>query len=263
LAKLTPKAEDRILTRQTKKRGGRSKRTKSRSKSAGPGLWRRVRRYVLIALVLLIAAPVALTALYRVVPPPVTPLMIIRLFEGESLNKHWTPITRISPHLIRSVVGLEDSRFCAHGGIDWDAISEAVTDHLHGEKLRGASTISMQTAKNLFLWPDRAFLRKILEAPMTYMIEMILGKRRILEIYLNVVEMGPGIYGAEAAARAYYKRPANALTPWQAGTIAAILPAPRKWSPVHPTDFIAARARTAMARSKVLHGSLRCTGLAL
>jgi len=224
---------------------------------------RRVRRYVLIALLLVIAAPVALTLLYRVAPPPITPLMVIRLFQGEALHKSWTPITRISPHLIRSVIGLEDSRFCIHGGIDWDAVSDAVTDHLHGEKLRGASTISMQTAKNLFLWPDSTFLRKVIEAPLTYMIEAILGKRRILEIYLNVVELGPGIYGAEAASRAYYQRPASALTAWQAGTIAAILPAPRKWSPVRPTDFIKARTRTAMARAEVLRGSLKCTGLGL
>lgn len=256
MARLTPKAEDRILRSQKSKRSKRSQRS-------GPGLWRRLRRYLLVALLLAIAAPVALTALYRAVPPPVTPLMVIRVFQGETLKKNWTPITRISPHLVRSVVGLEDSRFCAHGGIDWDAVTEAVSDHLQGEKLRGASTISMQTAKNLFLWPDSTFLRKALEAPMTFMIEAILGKRRILEIYLNVVEMGPGIYGAEAAARTYYRRPASALTPWQAGTIAAILPAPRKWSPVHPTDFIKARARTAMARANALRGSLRCTGLAL
>ena len=121
----------------------------------------------------------------------------------------------------------------------------------------------MQTAKNLFLWPDQNFLRKALEAPMTYMIETILGKRRILEIYLNVVELGPGIYGAEAASRAYFRRPANALTPWQAGLLAAILPAPRKWSPVNPTDFIQARARTAMARADILRGSLKCTGSGL
>jgi monofunctional glycosyltransferase len=250
LARLTPKAEDRILRQKPRRRNR-------------PGFWRRIRRFLLIALILIAAAPVLLTLLYRVAPPPMTPLMVIRVFQGESLHKSWTPITRISPHLIRAIVGLEDSRFCQHGGIDWDAVSDAVTDHIHGEKLRGASTISMQTAKNLFLWPDSTFLRKAIEAPMTYMIEAILGKRRILEIYLNVVEMGPGIYGAEAASRAYYQRPASALTPWQAGTIAAILPAPRKWSPVRPTDFIKARARTAMARADILHGSLRCTGLGL
>jgi len=248
LAKLTARADDRIQRRPSGRR-------------RGPGLWRRVRLILLITLLLIAVAPALLTLLYREVPPPVTPLMIIRFFQGESLNKTWTPLARISPHVARAVIGLEDSRFCQHGGIDWDSVSDALTDHLHGEKLRGASTISMQTAKNLFLWPDQNFLRKALEAPLTYMIEAILGKRRILEIYLNVVEMGPGIYGVEAASQRYFQRPANALTPWQAGLIAAILPAPRKWSPVNPTDFIVARARTSMARAEVLRGSLKCTGI--
>jgi monofunctional biosynthetic peptidoglycan transglycosylase len=221
----------------------------------------RIRRIALIALVIIIAAPLALTALYRAVPPPVTPLMIIRFFQGETLKKTWTPLDRISPHAVRAVIGLEDSRFCIHGGIDWDSVGDALSDHFQGEKLRGASTISMQTAKNLFLWPDRNIFRKALEAPMTYMIEAILDKRRILEIYLNVVELGPGIYGVEAASQHYFRRHAKALTPWQAGLLAAILPAPRKWSPVHPTDYIRARARTSMARAKILRGALKCTGV--
>jgi monofunctional biosynthetic peptidoglycan transglycosylase len=246
--KLIPRAEDRISRRQAPRRSRRS-------------LWQRIRRTILIALLTAIAAPVVLTALYRAVPPPLTPLMVIRLFEGEGLRKQWTPLTRISPHLVKSVIGLEDSRFCIHGGIDWDSVSDAVSEHLQGAPLRGASTISMQTAKNLFLWPDQHFLRKVIEAPMTYMIETILGKRRIMEIYLNVVEWGPGVYGAEAAAQAYFKRPASALTPWQAGLLASILPSPRKWSPVDPTDYIQNRARTAMARAQVLSGNVKCTGI--
>lgn len=246
--KITPRAEDRISRRRSPRRTRR-------------GLWRRLRRAAAFALLAAIAAPLVLAALYRAVPPPLTPLMVIRLFEGEGLRKQWTPLARISPHLVKSVIGLEDSRFCVHGGIDWDSVSDAVSEHLHGAPLRGASTISMQTAKNLFLWPDQHFLRKVIEAPMTYMIEAVLGKRRIIEIYLNVVEWGPGIYGAEAAARAYFKRPANALTPWQAGLLASILPSPRKWSPVDPTDYIQNRARTAMARAQILSGNVTCTGI--
>ena len=246
--KLIPRAEDRIPRRHVqRKRGG--------------GLRRRMRRIAVIALLVMAATPVVLAALYRVVPPPLTPLMVIRLFEGEGIRKDWTPLARISPHLVRSVIGLEDSRFCTHGGIDWDSVSDAVSEHLEGAPLRGASTISMQTAKNLFLWPDQDFLRKAIEAPMTYMIEAILGKRRIMEIYLNVIEWGPGIYGAEAAAQAYFKRPASALTAWQAGLLASILPSPRKWSPVEPTDYIRSRAHTAMARAQVLTGQVRCTGI--
>jgi len=250
VAILRARADDRIGRRPPKRRSRR-----------GPGPWRRIRLIILILLVVIVSTPAALTALYREVPPPVTPLMIIRFFQGETLKKTWTPLARISPHAVRAVIGLEDSRFCIHGGIDWDSVGDALSDHLQGEKLRGASTISMQTAKNLFLWPDRNFFRKALEAPMTYMIEAILDKRRILEIYLNVVEMGPGIYGVEAASQHYFQRHANALTPWQAGLLAAILPAPRKWSPIHPTDFIRARAHTSMARAKILQGALKCTGI--
>jgi monofunctional biosynthetic peptidoglycan transglycosylase len=249
LAKLRARSDDRIRHRSPPRR------------RSGGGLWRKLRRIVLIALAIAILAPIGLTFLYKAVPPPVTPLMVIRFFQGEGLKKSWTPLGRISPHAVRAVVGLEDSRFCAHGGIDWNAVTEAVSDHLQGERLRGASTISMQTAKNLFLWPDQNIFRKALEAPMTYMIEAVLGKRRILEIYLNIVELGPGIYGVEAASLHYFNRHANALTPWQAGLLAAILPAPRKWSPIRPTDFIRDRARTSMARSKILRGSLKCTGV--
>ena len=246
--KIIPRAEDRIASRRKTPR-------------RRLGLWRRVRRAALIALLAAMAVPVVLAALYRAVPPPLTPLMVMRLFEGEGIRKQWTPLSRISPHLVKSVIGLEDSRFCIHGGIDWDSVSDAVSEHLHGAPLRGASTISMQTAKNLFLWPEQHFLRKAIEAPLTYMIEAILGKRRIIEIYLNVVEWGPGIYGAEAAAEAYFKRPASALTPWQAGLLASILPSPRKWSPIDPTDYIQNRARTAMARAQILSGQVKCTGI--
>jgi monofunctional biosynthetic peptidoglycan transglycosylase len=248
MAKIFPKAEDRIYRRQTPRRKRRS-------------LGRRLWRLALVLLLIALAGPLLLAALYRAVPPPLTPLMAIRVFEGEGIRKQWTPLSRISPHLVRSVVGLEDSRFCQHGGIDWSAVNEAVTDHLQGAKLRGASTISMQTAKNLFLWPDQNFLRKAIEAPMTYMIETVLGKRRILEIYLNIVEWGPGIYGAEAASRAYFDRAARDLTPWQAALLASTLPSPRKWSPVNPGDYVQGRARTAVARAQVLSGTLKCAGL--
>ncbi|MEM9684183.1 MAG: monofunctional biosynthetic peptidoglycan transglycosylase [Pseudomonadota bacterium] len=248
MARIKPKAEDRILRRQPKRR----KRS---------GFWRRLRWIALLLVLVVAITPVALAGLYKHVAPPVTPLMVIRFFQGEGLKKNWTPLSRMSPHVVRAVIGLEDSRFCNHGGIDWDSVGDALSDHLKGGRLRGASTISMQTAKNLFLWPDQHFLRKALEAPLTYMIEGVLGKRRILEIYLNIVELGPGIYGVEAASQIYFKRPARALTPWQAGLLAAILPSPRKWSPIRPTDYIRDRARTSMARAELLRGSLQCTGV--
>ncbi|MCG8544043.1 MAG: monofunctional biosynthetic peptidoglycan transglycosylase [Alphaproteobacteria bacterium] len=212
----------------------------------------------MVAVVIVLIAPIALTFAYKEVAPPVTPLMVIRVFEGEGIAKKWVPIERISPNVIRAVIALEDTRFCQHDGVDWDSVQEAVADHLKGARLRGASTISMQTAKNLFLWPGRNFLRKAIEAPLTYLLEWQLGKRRILEIYLNVVEWGPGIYGVEAAAQRYFDKPASALTPWQSGLLAAILPNPRRWSPIRPTDYIRSRARTAMARSNAVAPRLRC-----
>ena len=206
-----------------------------------------------------IVTPVALAFLYRALPPPLTPLMVMRVFEGEGLKKEWVPLSRISPHAVRSVIALEDSRFCTHNGVDWTEVSHAVADRLKGARLRGASTISMQTAKNLFLWPNRTFLRKAVEAPTTYLIEWALGKRRILEIYLNVVEWGPGLYGVEAAAQRYFGKPAARLTRREAGLLAAVLPNPRRWSPRTPTDYIRERAQTAMARATVIGPHLRCT----
>jgi len=248
VAKLTPRAEDRITRSYAPRRRRRT-------------LWQRLRRILLIVVLAVLGIPLVLAALYREVPPPLTPLMAIRLFQGEGLRKSWVPLSRISPALVKSVIGLEDSRFCIHNGIDWNSVSDAVSEHLEGGPLRGASTISMQTAKNLFLWPEKQFLRKAIEVPTTYMIEWVLGKRRIMEIYLNVVEWGPGIYGAEAASEAYFKRPASALTPWQAALLASILPSPRKWSPINPTEFIRNRARTAMARAQILTGNVKCTGI--
>ena len=221
-------------------------------------MWSIIRRILFLATAMVLFIPVTMALAYRELAPPLTPLMVIRYFEGEGLKKEWTPLERISPNAVKAVIALEDTRFCNHGGVDWTEMTDALTDRLKGGRLRGASTISMQTAKNVFLWPDRTVLRKAVEAPLTYLIEALWPKRRILEIYLNVVEWGPGIYGVEAASRAYFGRPAVTLTPWQAGLLASILPNPRKWSPRKPTDYIQARARTAMARSKTLGASIRC-----
>ncbi len=148
-----------------------------------------------------------LTMLYRVAPPPVTPLMLLRSAEGYGIRKNWRPLDDISPALIRAVIASEDQRFCRHFGFDWSAIEMAWEQYQSGDGgLLGASTISMQTAKNVFLWPDRTWLRKAFEAYFTALIELTWSKRRIIEVYLNVVEWGPGIYGAGAAAE-HYLRP--------------------------------------------------------
>jgi monofunctional biosynthetic peptidoglycan transglycosylase len=204
---------------------------------------RRLGRIVFLAGAALIATSLFEVVLTRFVPPPATPLMLIRLVEGYGLDKDWRPLAQISPHLVRAVMAGEDAKFCQHHGFDWTAIDEAWRRYESGRgKLRGASTISMQTAKNVFLWPGRDWIRKGFEAYFTVLIEFLWGKHRIIEMYLNVVELGPGLYGAEAASRAYFHKPAAALTEAEAARLAAILPDPLKWSPAHPDRTVLARA---------------------
>jgi monofunctional biosynthetic peptidoglycan transglycosylase len=199
-------------------------------------------------LLLGIGLPCALAILFAVVAPPVTPLMLIRKAEGEPIERRWIPIEAVSPQLIRAVIVAEDARFCRHHGFDWDSLGQAVDTYEQGGRLRGASTLSMQTAKNVFLWPGRNFLRKGLEAGFTVLIETLWGKRRILEVYLNVVEWGHGLYGAEMAAERYFHRSAHDLTRSQAAALAAVLPNPRRFSPIAPSRYIQGRIGTIEAR---------------
>jgi monofunctional biosynthetic peptidoglycan transglycosylase len=202
--------------------------------------------------------PVLLLHLYRVIPPPVTPLMVIRAVEGEGMNTEWVPLGRISRHAVKAVISLEDTRFCTHAGIDWSEMFNALSDYFDGQRLRGASTISMQTAKNLFLWPGRDMARKILEAPLTLLLEKSWDKARILEVYLNIAEWGPGLYGIEAASRRYFNKPASQLTPREAGLLAAVLPNPRGWSPDRPTPYLQGRVNTSLARAATLGNAAGC-----
>jgi monofunctional glycosyltransferase len=224
---------------------------------------RRIGRILAIAAGVFLAGSVLLVALYRVLPPPATPLMLIRAAEGNGIAKEWRPLAQISPHLVRAVIASEDAKFCEHHGFDWDAIREAWRRYRRGEgKLRGASTISMQTAKNVFLWPGRDWLRKGFEAYFTVLIELAWGKERIIETYLNVVEWGPGIYGAEAAAQYHFHKPASALTADEAAHLAAVLPDPLKWSASRPDRYVAGRA--AFIRAQMPDVSLvapACRGL--
>jgi monofunctional biosynthetic peptidoglycan transglycosylase len=179
---------------------------------------------------------------YRFVPPPVTPLMVIRRIEGAPIRQRFVPLDRISPALIRAVVASEDEKFCFHHGFDWDALGAAWKDWRAGREPKGASTITMQTAKNLFLWPGRSIVRKGVEAYLTVLIELFWSKQRIIETYLNIIEWGDGIYGAEMAARAHFGKPAAALTAREAALFAAVLPNPRRWSPEDATPYIEERA---------------------
>ncbi|MDO8288345.1 MAG: monofunctional biosynthetic peptidoglycan transglycosylase [Parvibaculum sp.] len=217
-------------------------RERQRTKRTG------LRRWLGNVLLVLVVVPALIFVVYRVVPPPVTPLMIIRLFEGYGLTKDWVPLSRISPNLQRAVIASEDAKFCQHRGFDWEAVDNAIERNARGQRTVGASTISMQTSKNLLLWPGRNFLRKGAEAYLTVWLEGLLPKRRIMELYLNEIEWGQGIYGAEAAARTYFGVSAAQLTPQQAALMAAVLPNPLNWRPDRPGPYISDRASTIRAR---------------
>ena len=208
-------------------------RTQRPEKRSSP--WRRIRRGLALLLLLASVTPLVLGLVYRHVAPPLSALMLIRLVQGYGLNYHWTPYQQISMNLKRAVVAAEDMRFCRHGGVDWTEADKVWRQFTEGRRPRGASTISMQVVKNLFLWPSRSYVRKALEIPLAYYIEAIWPKQRILEVYLNIVEWGPGRFGAEVAARAAFSRPAARLTRWQAASLAAILPAPLRRNTARPT----------------------------
>ena len=216
-------------------------------------------RNILVALfIVLVAGPVLTVILYRFVPPPATPLMVIRLAEGKGWNHRWRSINDVSPTLPRALIAAEDARFCDHHGFDFEALQKAYENNEKGKKIRGGSTISQQTAKNVFLWPGRSYVRKGLEAYFTVLIETLWGKKRIMEVYLNSIEYGPGIYGAEAASQTYFKVGADRLTPVQSSRLAAILPSPLKWKAVNPGRYVKKRSSKIGKAS----GTVRREGLA-
>ncbi|ART81309.1 monofunctional biosynthetic peptidoglycan transglycosylase [Oceanisphaera profunda] len=217
-----------------------------------------LKRLVRWLLALVIVLPLLLTLVYRFLPVPVTPLMLIRLIEGESLSKHWQPAHRIANSLKASVIASEDNKFCQHSGFDWDAFADVASEFKNEGKLRGGSTISMQTAKNLYLWPGRSWVRKGLEAVYTPMLELMLPKERIMTLYLNIAEFGPGIYGAEAAAQAYFNTSAAKLSPYQSALLAAVLPSPRQYNAGRPSAYVQGRAATIRLRVTQLGPLLSC-----
>jgi monofunctional biosynthetic peptidoglycan transglycosylase len=173
--------------------------------------------------------------------PPYSTLMLWSGLTGQGMDRRWVPLERISPHLVSAVIHAEDARFCAHAGVDWAALGEVLEDE--DGPSRGASTITMQTAKNLFLWQGPlAYLRKGLEIPLALVIDIVWSKRRIIEVYLNTAEWGPGIFGAEAAARHHFGKPAAALTPLEAARLAVALPNPIVRNPARPGPGLARRA---------------------
>ena len=211
-----------------------------------------VRLFSGVLIVVLILPPV-LALVYTFVAPPITILMIERLVQGRGLDYRWVPLARIVLAMTRAVIASEDLGFCGHHGFDFHAIEKALAhNHMRPGKVRGGSTISQQTAKNVFLWPERSWIRKGLEAYDTVLIEAIWGKRRIMEVYLNTVEMGPGTYGVEAAARRDFHVSAHDLSPAQAARLAAILPSPLKWSAERPGPYVERRTGRIGARSSTV-----------
>lgn len=234
----------------------RSRRT-GKSRPQKDGLLARLTAILIYTLFFLTFTPITLGIIYRYVPVPITPLMVIRLAQGQPLHKTWVPLSQISPALRQSVIASEDNLFCEHDGFDWKAMNKAYARWQEANKsddppekpLKGGSTISQQTAKNVFLIPNRAIWRKALEAGLTVLIEHIWPKQRILEVYLNVAEWGPGIYGAEAAARYHFHTSARNLTRQQSAQLAAILPLPLHWSASRPGPYVASRARSIIRRT--------------
>ena len=201
---------------------------------------------MLAALAIVVGVPVLLVAAYRFLPPPITPLMLLR---EAPVDRRWVPLEAIAPALPRAVISAEDNLFCRHAGVDWGSLSAAVEAYADGRRSGGGSTITMQTAKNLFLWPDRSPVRKALEFPLTLLIEALWPKQRILEVDLNIVEWGDGVYGAEAAARRHFGKAARDLTDREAARLAAVLPNPLRWSASRPGDY--ALRRTALVQRRV------------
>jgi len=218
-----------------------------------------VTRWLGRAMAGILLALVALIAIFRIVDPPVTPLMLWHA-PGDGIAKRWVDLDHVAPALVRSVVAAEDARFFEHHAVDWEAVRRARDYNArHGdEPRRGGSTITMQCARNVFLWQGKSYVRKALEVGVAYLLEIGWGKRRILEVYLNVVEWGPGVYGADAAARYYFGVSAAELGPRQAALLAAALPSPRRWNPARPTSFLAARA--SMIERRAAHVSLAPLG---
>ncbi len=217
------------------------------------------RRLLKLAAVLVLL-PLVLTFVYAVVPPPVSNLMLLRAVQGSGIKKDWVSLKDISPHLATAVITSEDARFCSHNGVDWSELQEVVEDVFDEDDgpIRGASTITMQTAKNMFLWDGRFAVRKVLELPLALYMDAVWSKRRMIEIYLNIVEWAPGVYGAEAAARHHFGKSAKNLTRREAALLAAVLPNPIKRKAGKPSKAVRRIADRIQIRARAMEPYLGC-----
>ncbi|WP_425324363.1 monofunctional biosynthetic peptidoglycan transglycosylase [Methylobacterium frigidaeris] len=216
---------------------------------------RRILRAVLLVPVMAVALVLVLALVYRALTPPST-LMLGRWATLQPVTREVVPLEAMSPALVQGVVASEDQRFCLHGGVDWDALWSVVDDE--DGPSRGASTVTMQTVKNVFLWPGRSYLRKALEIPLALMVDLVWGKRRTMEIYLNVAEWGEGIFGAEAAARHWFGKSARDLTKGEAALLVASLPNPIARNPRRPTRALRALAGRIQGRTAGIGALSQC-----
>ena len=220
------------------------KTTKKPVKKNSGSFITKVKWFLLKALMWFFGISIFFVVLFKFVPVPFTPLMVMRYFENKAAGKenyfshNWEPIEKISMNLQKAVIASEDGTFLTHNGFDFIAMQKAYKSNERGRKIKGGSTISQQTAKNVFLWQGRSYVRKGLEAYFTVLIELIWGKKRIMEVYLNSIEMGDGVYGAYAATEHWYRKDASSLTMVQAAGIAAILPNPRKYKATSSSSYI-------------------------
>ena len=214
---------------------------------------RRFRRYAITALGIIMLVSIALTLPWRWLAPPTTAYIIQDRFKHEGrIQRQWVPLDEISPHLRIAVVAAEDQKFPHHYGFDFESLSKALKEERRNP--RGASTISQQLAKNLYLWPSRSLIRKAVEGYFTVLIEIMWPKRRILEVYLNVVEFGPNVYGADAASRLFFGKPPSQITPQEAALLAAVLPNPKRMSAHRPSRYVLKRASEIEAAVRSLGG---------
>lgn len=219
---------------------------------------KRLPRFLLRIIIILFLYSIGSVLLYRYVPVPVTPLMVREAvgaaIKGESttLQHHWVPMENISPHLANAVVASEDQLFYQHHGFDWKAISDAVEERKSGKRKRGGSTISQQTAKNVFTFCTSTWARKAIEAYYTILIECLWPKERILEVYLNSIEMGPRIYGAEAVAQSHFGKPASKLTRSECALVAATLPNPQRYSSKTPSNYMLRRQNAILKQMSLM-----------
>ena len=246
------------MVKSNPQKAGPGKRTRKASVNFFMRNLKKILRYGVILAAIVVLIPVVLTLVYSYLNP-ISTLMLGRYVSGKSVERQWVALDEISPVLVHSVLMSEDGKFCLHSGVDWEALNQVIDDAIEGERTRGASTLSMQTVKNLFLWPGRSYIRKALELPLALLADLVWTKRRMIEIYLNIAEWGEGIFGIEAAARFYFKRSAKKLSARQSALLAVSLPNPKYRNPAKPGKKLRRLAKNIERRAYQSGAYVQCT----